>query len=75
MTDFRAQLAPGWSAVNIGLLVLLFILAWPLALVMVTYIVWGKQLNLDLGQPETLSAFGRRIATAWRAAVESWNQS
>ena len=75
MNDLRSQLAPGWSGVNIALTVALFILAWPLGLVMIAYIVWGRQLGLDFSRPETLSAFGGRIARAWRAGSESWGRS
>ena len=74
MNDLRAQLAPGWSGVNVALTVLLFLMAWPLGLLMVAYIVWGRQLGLDLSRPETLSLFGGRVRDAWRAGSASWGQ-
>ena len=72
MNDLRSQLAPGWSGVNIALTVVLFVLAWPLGLLMIAYIVWGRQLGLDFSRPETLSAFGARLGNAWRAATDTW---
>jgi len=74
MNDLRAQLAPGWSGVNIALTVVLFLLAWPLGLLMIGYIVWGRGLGLDFSRPETLSTFGSRLARAWRAGTESWRR-
>ena len=75
MNDLRAQLAPGWSGVNVAITVVLFLTAWPLALLMVAYIVWGDRLGLNLARPETLSAFGGRIAHAWRAGSASWGSA
>ena len=72
MNDLRAQLAPGWSGVNVAITVVLFLMAWPLGLLMIAYIVWGDRLGLNLARPETLSAFGGRIAHAWRAGSASW---
>jgi len=74
MNDIKQQLAPGWSTVNIVLVVVLFLIAWPLSLLMIAYILWGQKLGLDLGKPETLAVFGRRLATAWRAAVDSFSK-
>lgn len=75
MNDLRAQLAPGWSGVNVAITVVLFLMAWPLAIVMIAYIVWGDRLGLNLARPETLSAFGGRIAHAWRAGSASWGSA
>ncbi|ASJ75467.1 DUF2852 domain-containing protein [Granulosicoccus antarcticus] len=75
MHDIKQQLAPGWSGVNIGLIVLLFMFtAWPLALVMIAYVVWGEKLGLNLGRPETLSVFGRRVSTAFKAGLDSFSR-
>jgi len=72
MSDLRSQLAPGWSGVNIGLLVVLFIIGWPLGLLMLGYIVWGQQLGLHLGRPETLTAAFSRLSNAWKAGLNNW---
>ena len=74
MNDLKHQLAPGWSPVNIGLVVLLSLMAWPLGLLMVAYVVWGQKLGLDLSQPASFSTFGRRIAAAFRAGVDNFSK-
>lgn len=75
MNEFKKQLAPGWSGVNIGIVVLLTVTtSWVLGLVMVAYIVWGGQLGLDLSRPETLGVFFRRVSGAAKAALESFNK-
>lgn len=74
MNDIKQQLTPGWSAVNIALVVVLFMMAWPLALLMLAYIIWGQKLGLDLGRPETLSIFWKRLSTAFRAGLDSFSR-
>lgn len=74
MSDLRSQLAPGWSPVNIGVTIILFLIAWPLALAMIAYIVWGRQMNLDFSRPETISAFSGRIGNAFRGLKQGWSQ-
>jgi len=61
MNDLRSQLAPGWSGVNIGIMVLLFIAIPPLGLLMLGYIIWGRQLDLDFTQRLIASRTKRRI--------------
>ncbi|MEE9319550.1 MAG: DUF2852 domain-containing protein [Granulosicoccus sp.] len=72
MSDLRSQLAPGWSGVNIGLLVVLFLMGWPLGLIMLGYIIWGNQLGLHLGRPETMTAAFSRLGYAWKAGLNNW---
>ncbi len=72
MNDFKAQLAPGWTGVNVGLLVVLFLLAFPLGLVMLAYIVWGGRLGLNLARPETFAREARRIGRAFGAGRDHW---
>jgi len=74
MNDLKQQLAPGWSAVNVAITVLLVLISWPLALLYVAYILWGQKVDLDLSRPETLVAFGRRIATAFKAGIDSFSK-
>ena len=75
MHDIKQQLAPGWSAVNIGIIVVLFLIdLWPLGLLMVAYVVWGGKLGLKLGRPETLSVFARRVAAAFKAGIDSFSR-
>lgn len=75
MNDIKQQLAPGWSTVNIVLVAVLFLAGWwPLALIMVAYVLWGSKVGLDLSRPETLSTFGRRIAAAFKAGLDSFSK-
>lgn len=75
MHDIKQQLAPGWSAVNIGLIVIMYIIGlWPLSLLMVAYVVWGGKLGLNLARPETIAIFGRRVAAAFKAGIDSFSR-
>lgn len=40
----RPAIRPGWSPVTIGLMVLGFVVFWPLGLAMLAYILWGDRL-------------------------------
>lgn len=75
MNDLRAQLSPGWSPVNIGLTVILLFIFWPLAALMVAYVIWGKRLGLDLSKPGSVGAFGGRLKRAWRAAKAAFGDA
>lgn len=75
MDNLKEQLAPGWSPVNIGLVVVLFILSPFLAVLMIAYIVFGKRLNLDLGNLSTFSTFAKRLGGAAKAAIEAFKNS
>lgn len=74
LDNIRSQLAPGWTMVNIVLLVVLFFLAWPLGLLMIAYILGGHSLGVNLGQPETFSVAFGRMANAVRAGVAEFNR-
>jgi hypothetical protein len=45
MTTVTSTLRPGWNPISIGLMVLGFVLFWPLGLAMLAYILWGDRLN------------------------------
>jgi ABC-type Fe3+ transport system permease subunit len=75
MNDLQQQLAPSWSIVNIVITVVLFVISWPLALIMVAYIIWGKKVGLDLSQPRSIGVFAKRISSAWRAAIDSFSNN
>lgn len=45
MDDARPILKPGWSAFNIFLMVLGFIIFWPLGLAMMAYNIWGHKMG------------------------------
>ncbi len=38
-------LKPGWNAMSVGLMVLGFIVFWPLGLAMLAYILWGDRMK------------------------------
>jgi len=74
MNDLKQQLAPGWSTVNIAITVVLFLVSWPLAVIFVAYVLWGQKVGLDLSRPETLVTFWHRIATAFKAGIDSFKK-
>jgi hypothetical protein len=41
----KAMLRPAWTPATIGLMVLGFIVFWPLGLAMLAYIIWGDRLD------------------------------
>ena len=75
MNDIKQQLAPGWSTVNIVISVLLVLISWPIALLFVAYVLWGNKVGLDLGRPETLKTFWKRIKVSFKAAVDAFSKS
>ncbi len=75
MSNLRSQLAPGWSPVNIGLTIVLYLIGWPLALIMLAYIVWGRQMNLDFSQPGSFTSFTGRLTGAYRGLKQGWSNS
>lgn len=72
MNDWKAQLAPGWSGINIALTIVLFLIAFPLGLLMLAYIIWGGRIGLDLGRPETFAREAKRLTGAFGAGREHW---
>ena len=75
MNDFKQQLAPSWSAVNLVITAVLFLIGWwPLSLIMIAYILWGSKVGLDLSRPETVRAFIRRISVAVKAGLDSFSK-
>ncbi|MFT6305791.1 MAG: hypothetical protein ACI9JP_001338 [Granulosicoccus sp.] len=74
LNDIKQQLAPGWSTVNIIIMVVLFIMSWPVALVFLAYVLWGNKVGLDFSRPETLKVFGRRLSNAFRAGIEAFTK-
>ena len=74
MQDLQKQLAPGWSTVNIALMVIMFVLAWPLGLLMLAYILTGDRLDIDFSRPQTLSIFVRRVRRSFRRGLDAWDE-
>ncbi|MFK8077390.1 MAG: hypothetical protein AB8B84_12455 [Granulosicoccus sp.] len=74
MDDLKQQLAPGWSTVNIVILVLLFMFSWVMALIFLAYVLGGHKVNLDLSRPESIAAFGKRLSAAFKAGIDSFSK-
>ncbi len=45
MTTTTALIRPAWTPATIGLMVLGFVVFWPLGLAMLAYIIWGDRLE------------------------------
>nr|WP_272213350.1 DUF2852 domain-containing protein [Marinicella sp. W31]MDC2879301.1 DUF2852 domain-containing protein [Marinicella sp. W31] len=45
-----ALLRPAWTPLTIALMVIGFVVFWPLGLVMLAYIIWGDRLNMNKGE-------------------------
>ena len=76
MNELKQQLTPSWSAVNIAIVVVLFIIdLWPFALLMLAYIIWGQKAGLDLSRPATFGIFAKRLGIAWRAAIQTFKNN
>jgi hypothetical protein len=71
--NIRSQLAPGWSGVNIAIMVVLLIFMFPLGVLMIGYILLGDALGVDLGRPETFATLFRRIGRAFDAGMTEFN--
>jgi hypothetical protein len=61
----NAMIRPAWTPATIGLMVLGFVVFWPLGLAMLAYILWGDRLE------EFKAGFGRGSA---RSASCSWGR-
>ena len=71
-----AWLRPAWTPLTIALMVIGFIVYWPLGLVMLAYIIWGERFNVpDDGafRRKAEKAFGgcRRTARNAESAMSS----
>lgn len=53
----QSWLRPAWTPATIGLMVLGFVVAWPLGLAMLAYIIWGDRMD-DL-KHDVRRGFGR----------------
>jgi len=71
--ELRAQLSPGWSPVNIALVVILTWLFLPFGLAMIAYILWGDRVGLDFSQPGAFGRLAQKLKQALRGAVEGFS--
>ena len=42
----NSMIRPAWTPVTIGMMVIGFMIAWPLGLAMIAYIIWGDRLEI-----------------------------
>lgn len=61
-------LRPAWTPLTIGLMVLGFIIWWPLGLAMLAYIVWGDRLHDTIRDK-------RQEFTAYGAGANGWQNN
>jgi len=73
--EIKSQLAPGWSPVNIGITLLLFLFSWPLALLMLGYILKGRSIGLDLRSPSTYKPAFSTMIDRTRSLISSWTNN
>ncbi|MCC5621575.1 DUF2852 domain-containing protein [Nostoc sp. CHAB 5715] len=70
-----AIIKPQWSPLTIALMVLGFILFWPLGLAMLAYIIWGEKFG---GSPEKAQAYfnkGKAWCTSNKHQHRGWNNN
>lgn len=46
----NTSIRPGWSPVTIGIMVVGFIIAWPLGLAALAYILWGDRIHTAIDE-------------------------
>lgn len=71
--NIRSQLAPGWSGLNIAIMIVALIFVFPLGVLMIGYILLGDSLGVDLGRPETFTRLFQRIGRAFDAGMAEFN--
>lgn len=75
MTNTLA-LRPGWTPLTIGLMVLGFIVFWPLGFAMLAYILWGDRLHRmasDAGESFRANGWGCSGSRSMRTAATSFS--
>jgi hypothetical protein len=73
-----ALIRPAWTPATIGLMVLGFMVFWPLGLAMLAYILWGDRLGDVKGEFNRVSdtifgGFGGRTKPSWTPAARTGN--
>lgn len=71
--SLKSQLAPGWSPVNIVLMIFAFWVFWPLGLAMLAYILKGADFGVDLRQPGSFVPFFRNAGDYARNTFNKFN--
>lgn len=78
-----ALIRPAWTPATIGLMVLGFIVFWPLGLAMLAYIIWGDRMpefksKMNRAGDDLAKSFGRGPSTMTRTgnvAFDDWRDA
>jgi hypothetical protein len=70
-----ALIRPAWTPATIALMVVGFMVFWPLGLAMLAYIIWGDRLGDVKGEFNRVSdsIFGARKTAAWAPTARTGN--
>ena len=73
MNSTCATVRPAWTPLNVTLMVLGFIIFWPLGLAMLAYILWGDRFRGEFeGVKDHFSSIGRGHHATGNAAFDSY---
>ena len=79
--EFKRQLRPSWTPLNIALMIFLFVVGlWPLGLAMIAYMAYGREMGIDLSNwgaaKRTVADTVRRSAApkTGNAAFDAWRE-
>ena len=61
-----ATIRPAWTPITIGLMVLGFVVFWPLGLAMLAYILWGDRLHAMIDENRTAKCARKSARRNWR---------
>jgi hypothetical protein len=67
-----ALLRPAWTPLTIAVMVIGFIIAWPLGLAMLAYILWGDRFS---SVKDTVQNMGESFGAKCENKATKWNQS
>lgn len=72
LSEIRAQLAPSWTPVNIGILVVFFLISTFLGILWLGYILGGRYIGLDLSQSGSVQSTFEKAKRSGKAAMASF---
>lgn len=83
MTSTKSFIRPAWTPVTIAMMVIGFMIFWPLGLAMLAYILWGDRLDdfksgVDRATDsvsETFSRTTRRPPATGNVAFDDWHEA
>jgi hypothetical protein len=69
-----AIIKPQWSPLTIALMVLGFILFWPIGLAVLAYIMWGEKFGGSAEKAQRYFNQGRAFFTSGKQRAPAWNR-